>query len=245
MNDNARDAPVDRSIVASAVRDLPSPVARHRDNELWADASPDHVPLSTMILEPSWDAAWTEGVLAATAGVAAWWSTSREHRRWMAPLGFGLVGLAAAVGMFRLGGVQELLGTHLALGRLATGLGVPLAGAGIVAGSLGSRPRRRMQQAAAFIGILLALVLLPTDGVVQRLVRLIVPAALMLLTIGFSFRRRSPDGVLGPFLVIVAGLVIFGEGQWLGFERGGWFHLAMAVAIAMLGRAAHQPPRVD
>lgn len=206
---------------------------------------PDRVPLSAMILEPSWDAAWTEGVLAATAGVAAWWCASREHRRWMAPVGIGLVGLAAAVGTFRLGGVQELLGTHLALGRLATGVGVPLAGAGIIAGTLAPDSRRKVQRAAAFIGILLALILLPTDGVVQRLLRLIVPAALMLLTIGFSFRRRSPEGVLGPLLVIVAGLVIFGEGQWLGFERGGWFHLAMAVAIALLGRAAHQPPRID
>lgn len=199
-----------------------------------------------MILEPSWDAAWTEGVLAATAGVAAWWSTSQEHRRWMAPLGFGLVALAAAVGMFRLGGVQELLNTHLALGRLATGLGVPLAGAGIVAGSLGSGPRRKVQQGAALIGILLVLVLLPTDdGAAQRLVRLIVPAVLMLLTVGFSLRRRSWEGVVGPVIVIVAGLVIFGEGQWLGFERGGWFHLAMAVAIGLLGRAAREPPRLD
>lgn len=199
-----------------------------------------------MILEPSWDAAWTEVVLATTAGVATWWSASREHRRWMAPLGIGLVGLAAAVGAFRLGGVQELLSTHLALGRLATGVGVPLAGAGIVAGSLSVGSRRKLQQGAACIAILLALVLVPTDdGAIQRLVRLIVPAVLMLLTIGFSFRRRSWEGVLGPIIVIVAGLVIFGEGQWLGFERGGWFHLAMAVAIALLGRAAGQAPRID
>jgi len=199
-----------------------------------------------MILEPSWDAAWTEVVLAAAAGVAGWWSASREHRRWMAPLGFGLVGLAAAVGAFRLGGVQELLSTHLALGRLATGLGVPLAGASIVAESLSAASRRKVQRGAALISILLALILLPTDdGAVQRLVRLIVPAALMLLSIGFSLRRQSWEGVLGPVIVILAGLVIFGEGQWLGFERGGWFHLAMAVAIALLGRAARQPPAPD
>ncbi len=198
-----------------------------------------------MILEPSWDAAWTEGVLAASAGVAAWWSASWKHRRWMAPLGLGLVGLAAVVGAFRLGGVQELLSTHLALGRLATGVGVPLAGAGIVAGPLTEESRRRVQRVAALLGILLALILLPTDGVLQRLVRLIVPAALMLVTIGFSLRRRSPEGVLGPIIVVFAGLVIFGEGQWLGFERGGWFHLAMAVAVALLGRAARQPPRPD
>lgn len=163
----------------------------------------------------------------------------------MAPLGIGLVGLAAAVGTFRLGGVQELLTTHLALGRVATGVGIPLAGAGIVAESLGVETRRRAQRAAAIIGIVLALILLPSDGGLQRLLRLIVPAAMMLLTVGFSVRRRSPEGVLGPILVIVAGLLIFGEGQWLGFERGGWFHLAMAVAVVLLARAARQPPRVD
>ena len=194
-----------------------------------------------MPIEPSWDAAWTDGVLAATAGVAAWWSASREQGRWMAPVGLGLVGLAAAIGTLRLGGIQELLGAHLALGRVAAGVGIPLAGAGIVAGSLGPASRRVMQRAGAVIGLLLALVLLPTDGDLQRLVRLIVPAALMLATIGFSVRRRSWEGVAGPLIVIVAGLAILGEGQWFGFERAGWFHLAMAAAVAMLGRAARVP----
>lgn len=198
-----------------------------------------------MILEPSWDAAWTEAVLAVTASAAAWWCASREQLRWMAPVGLGLVGLAAAIGTFRLGGVEALLPTHLALGRVATGVGVPLVGAGIVAGSLSPGSRRMVQRIAAAIGIVLALGLLPTDGTPQRLIRLIVPAVLMLTTVGFSARRRSPEGVLGPILVVVAGLVIFGEGRWLGFERGGWFHLAMAIAVVLLARAAHEPPRLD
>ncbi len=191
-----------------------------------------------MPIEPSVDAAWTDGVLATTAGIAAWWSASRERGDWMAPLGLGLVGLAAAVGTLRLAGTPELLGAHLALGRVAAGVGIPLAGAGIVAGSLDAAPRRLLGRAAAVIGFLLALLLLPTDGEPQRLARLVVPAALMLATIAFSIRRRSWEGVLGPILVILAGLVIFGEGQWFGFERAGWFHLAMAAAVALLGRAA-------
>lgn len=181
-------------------------------------------------------AAWTDVVLALAAFGAALWA--RPGERWMAPVGLVLVGIAAAVGSVRLGGFEALAPVHSGLSRLAGIAGIPLAGAGVIGNGLGREGRLRLSRVALMLAVGFGILGFTLDDAVFGMLRTAATGGVMLATIGFSIRARSAPGIAGPVLVLVAGLGVAGPGEWAGFDRTGWFHLVMAVAMVAFGQAA-------
>ena len=187
-------------------------------------------------MTPSIHASWTDAILACACFLGVWTSAGRNPRRWMAASGFLLVGTAASVGTFRLGGVTELATLHDSLSAWAGLVGIRLLGAGVMASRVTNEVRERVQSRVAVLAVVLTGVVFLADAQVQEQLRTLVAGGAMVGATLASLRSKDWPGALGAVGVIVAGLVISGEGLWVGFPRYGWFHLAMAASMVAVGR---------
>jgi hypothetical protein len=154
----------------------------------------------------------------------------------LAAAGFLLVGIAASVGTFRLGGVAELAMLHDSLSAWAGLVGIPLLGAGVMAARTEGEVRDRIQSRAAILAVVLTGVAFLAEPEVQERLRTLVAGGAMVGAVLASLRSKAWPGALGAVGVIVAGLVISGDGLWVGFPRDGWFHLAMAGSMLAMAR---------
>ena len=195
-------------------------------------------------MEPSFHAAWTDAILSVTALGAGMWAFRRDRGQWLLPFGLAVVAAAAAVGTLRLGGVDALRPLHEMVARIAGLVGVPLAGIGVIGHHLSEKRRKGLQTAAISLGLPLGAFALFGPEELVRGVRDVSSGLALLATMGFSAWKFNPMGVAAPVFILVAGLGIAGDGDWLGFPRDGWFHLVMAFAMACFGAAgrwAHPP----
>ena len=148
------------------------------------------------------------------------------------------MGLAAAVGTFRRAGADALAPLHDGLSRVAGLVGIPLAGAGVVGNLLSDQTRPRLTRIALILGAGFGLLALILNDDAFRLFRTLGTGSVMGVTMALSARARNAMGVAAPVLVLFAGLGVAGAGDWLGFDRQGWFHLVMAVGMVAFGVAA-------
>ena len=189
-------------------------------------------------MTPDLHAAWTDAVLAVASFGGAAFCGLKGPRRWMAPAGLVLVGAAALVGTARLGGVVALADVHDGLSRLAGLVGVPLIGAGVIAATIGPAVRSKVTSRVAVLAVVLCGVVWMADADTQRSLRTLVAGGAMVGALLASLRSQRWTGAVGAAGVVLAGLVVAGDGDWLGFPRDGWFHLAMACSVAGLAFAA-------
>ena len=191
-------------------------------------------------MTPSIHASWTDAILACACFLGVWTSAGRNPRRWRAASGVRRVATAATGRTLRLGGVTDLATLHDPVPPWAGLVGIPLLGAGVMASRVTNDVRERIQSRVAVLAVVLTSVVFLADAQVQEQLRTLLAGGAMVGATLASLRRKDWPGALGAVGVIVAGLVISGEGLWVGFPRYGWFHLAMAasmVAIARVTRA--------
>lgn len=208
-------------------------MARNTSSARWYAAAGVRVAV-----QPGFDAAWTDAVLATASLGGAW--ACRDRVRWMAPVGLAVIGVAASVGTFRLGGVQALTALHVALSIVAGAVGVPLAGLGLATEALPDARLRGVWVGCAVVGVALAAVHALAPASAAELARTAVAAVCLVGAIVTSARRRRWTGVLGPIALLVTGLVVAGDGTWAGFARDGWFHLGMALSTGLIAAASRR-----
>jgi len=185
----------------------------------------------------SWSTAVSDAALALVAlGGAGVLLRVGGRARTLGGMGFGLVGIAAALGTARYGFAPAVEPSHEAFSRVAGLVGVPLIGVGFLVSALRKEEWRRN----VGFGCLIALPALAAGLGWLPTYRLAIGALGMVAVVavsGLSFgkdRNASVAGILGALMTILAGLVIGTDGELLGFQRIDWFHYALATANAFL-----------
>lgn len=183
------------------------------------------------------DAATTDAVLATVAGgIGLGGMTSgRSAGARIAGCGAFGVGLAAAAGTLRFSVVPDLAPIHEALSAAAGALGVPWLAIGAALHLLGADRRWVAVALVPAVG-------LPFAGIEGYRVAVsslaLVGAVGAAGWVGRSDPRSAALTVAGSVGIAVAGLGIAGDGAWFGLSRLGWFHLALALSVGLLGTAA-------
>lgn len=187
----------------------------------------------------------SDAVLALVAFAVALPALRRPEPRRLAGVGLGLIGLAAALGTLRYGGLEAVRPLHRTASLLASGAGVPVIGVAMVLLVTGR------DRGAAVWGALPALVLITfvTEYVVPvpgARTALGVVGVLGVLLAALTRIGRAPvpalAGIGGALGTALAGLVIGTEGQLGPLPAVDGFHYTLAVSTLGLGVCALRLP---
>ena len=182
------------------------------------------------------DAAWTDAVLALVSLGLGLRLLNQGGGAGTAGVGLLLVGIAATFGAVRFAFAPDLALAHEGVTRLAGMVGIPMVGVGWVT-AVWFPEKARQVRPYAFVLLLIASVALIAVEPYRTAVGALGMVA-SLVAAAWALRRDPVAGALGALGavgVMVAGLAIAGEGSFGPMSRIAWFHLALAVANALLG----------
>ena len=150
--------------------------------------------------------------------------------------GFALVGAAACLGVLRFAFVPELKEIHSLVSTMAGQIGMPLLGFAFFLAGWRTLAIRTQLAVLFLLAILFVLFhfLIPF-----KLYGILIGGVAMVVVIAAGVKQSSQrdfalPATVGAVLVILAGLVVRGEGEWAGVLRVNWYHYVLATAMGAL-----------
>lgn len=179
---------------------------------------------------------------AVLAAVCVWGIVKLGRTRFdlSAVPGFGIVGVAALLGVLRYAFFPELKPAHGLVSTMAGWIGMPLLGFAFILASWRAFSRR-VQVGVIFA--LLALFLLFAYVVPFKLYGIVIGGLAMVVVLASGIKELTANqefafaAIVGAVLVIFVGLVVRGEGAWAGVLRVNWYHYGLALAMGALAFA--------